>query len=408
MSIFAPFARPLYVMLKPVGALCNLVCDYCYYLEKSKLYRNNPKHVISDELLEKFIKEYIESQTMPQVLFTWHGGETLMRPLSFYQKAMELQRKYARGHSIDNCIQTNGILLTDEWCRFLHDNRWLVGISIDGPQQFHDEYRRNRQGKPSFVKVMRGINLLKKHQVEWNAMAVVNDYNADYPLEFYRFFKEIDCHYIQFSPIVERIRTHADGRHLATVDEGGEGSLADFSITPEQWGDFLCAIFDEWVRNDVGRYYVQLFDATLANWVGEQPGICTLAQTCGHAGVMEFNGDVYSCDHFVFPQYRLGNIHTQTLVEMMYGERQQQFGRAKHDSLPSQCKACPYLFACNGECLKNRFCRTADGEPGLNYLCRGYYRFFEHAAPYMDYMKRELLAQRPPANVMEAIRRGEL
>lgn len=408
MSTFAPFARPLYVMLKPVGALCNLACDYCYYLEKSKLYQDNPKHVMSDELLEKFIKEYIESQTMPQVLFTWHGGETLMRPLSFYQKAIELQRKYARGRTIDNCIQTNGTLLTDEWCRFLHDNHWLVGISIDGPQEFHDEYRKNKQGKPSFVKVMQGINLLKKHNVEWNAMAVVNDFNADYPLDFYHFFKELDCHYIQFAPIVERIQAHADGRHLAAVDEGGTERVADFSVTPEQWGDFLCAIFDEWVRNDVGTYYIQLFDATLANWVGEQPGICTLAETCGHAGVMEFNGDVYACDHFVFPQYKLGNIHTQTLVEMMYGERQQQFGRAKHDSLPRQCKACPYLFACNGECPKNRFCYTPDGEPGLNYLCRGYYHFFEHVAPYMDYMKRELLAQRPPANVMDAIRRGEL
>ena len=408
MSTFAPFARPLYVMLKPVGALCNLACDYCYYLEKSKLYQDNPKHVMSDELLEKFIKEYIESQTMPQVLFTWHGGETLMRPLSFYQKAIELQRKYARGRTIDNCIQTNGTLLTDEWCRFLHDNHWLVGISIDGPQEFHDEYRKNKQGKPSFVKVMQGINLLKKHNVEWNAMAVVNDFNADYPLDFYHFFKELDCHYIQFAPIVERIQAHADGRHLAAVDEGGTERVADFSVTPEQWGDFLCAIFDEWVRNDVGTYYIQLFDATLANWVGEQPGICTLAETCGHAGVMEFNGDVYACDHFVFPQYKLGDIHTQTLVEMMYGERQQQFGRAKHDSLPRQCKACPYLFACNGECPKNRFCYTPDGEPGLNYLCRGYYHFFEHVAPYMDYMKRELLAQRPPANVMDAIRRGEL
>ena len=255
---------------------------------------------------------------------------------------------------------------------------------------------------------MQGINLLKKHHVEWNAMAVVNDFNADYPLDFYHFFKQIDCHYLQFAPIVERIQAHADGRHLAAADEGSEDRLADFSVKPEQWGNFLCTIFDEWVRNDVGQYYVQLFDATLANWVGEQPGICTLAQTCGHAGVMEFNGDVYACDHFVFPQYKLGNICTQTLVEMMYGERQQQFGRAKHDRLPRQCKACPYLFACNGECPKNRFCHTADGEPGLNYLCRGYYQFFEHAAPYMDYMKRELLAQRPPANVMDAIRRGEL
>ena len=408
MSTYAPFARPLYVMLKPAGARCNLACDYCYYLEKSHLYKDDPRQVISDELLEKFIEEYIHSQTMPQVLFTWHGGETLMRPLAFYQRAMELQRKYADGRTIDNCIQTNGTLLTDEWCQFFHDNHWLVGVSIDGPQEFHDEYRKNRQGRPSFIKVMQGIRLLNKHNVEWNALAVVNDFNADYPLEFYHFFKEIGCRYIQFSPIVERIQPHADGRHLAAVDEGNEERLADFSITPEQWGNFLCTLFDEWVRNDVGQYYIQLFDATLANWVGQQAGVCILAKTCGHAGVMEFNGDVYSCDHFVFPQYKLGNIHTKTLVEMMYSEQQQRFGQAKQDALPTQCRECPYLFACNGECPKNRFCHTADGEPGLNYLCRGYYQFFDHVAPYMDYMKRELLAQRAPANVMEAIRRGEL
>ena len=408
MTTFAPFAHPLYVMLKPAGALCNLACDYCYYLEKAKLYQESPKHVMSDELLEKFIEEYVNSQTMQEVLFTWHGGETLMRPLSFYRKAQALQKRYARGRQIVNCIQTNGTLLTDEWCRFFHDNQWLVGISIDGPQEFHDEYRKNKQGRPSFVKVMQGINLLKKHNVEWNAMAVVNDYNADYPLEFYHFFKELDCHYIQFAPIVERIAPHADGRHLAAVDEESKEGLADFSITPRQWGNFLCSIFDEWVRQDVGNYYIQLFDSTLANWVGEQPGICTLAKTCGHAGVMEFNGDVYSCDHFVFPQYKLGNIYSNTLAEMMYGERQQKFGQAKYTALPAQCKKCPYLFACNGECPKNRFCKTTDGEPGLNYLCQGYYRFFDHAAPYMDFMKRELQANRAPANVMEAIRRGKL
>ena len=203
---FAPFAKPLYVMTKPVGAVCNLACDYCYYLEKSNLYKDTSKHVMSDELLERFIKEYIGSQTMPQVLFTWHGGETLMRPLSFYKKAMELQKQYAGGRTIDNCIQTNGTLLTDEWCQFFKENNWLVGVSIDGPQEFHDEYRRNKQGLPSFVKVMRGIELLNKHGVEWNAMAVVNDYNADYPVEFYNFFKSIGCHYIQFAPIVESIQ----------------------------------------------------------------------------------------------------------------------------------------------------------------------------------------------------------
>lgn len=400
----APFARPLYVMTKPVGAVCNLACDYCYYLEKANLYKDISKHVMSDELLEKFIREYIGSQTMPQVLFTWHGGETLMRPLSFYKRVMELQQKYAGGRTIDNCIQTNGTLLTDEWCEFFKKNNWLVGVSIDGPQEFHDEYRKNRQGRPSFTKVMQGIHLLKKHGVEWNALAVVNDFNADYPLDFYHFFKEIDCHYIQFTPIVERISPHADGRHLASPLQEDE-RLADFSVSPEQWGNFLCILFDEWVRQDVGNFFIQLFDSTLANWVGAQPGVCTMAKTCGHAGVMEFNGDVYSCDHFVFPEYKLGNIHEKTLVEMMYSERQMKFGQMKQDSLPRQCKECEFLFACNGECPKNRFSRTADGEPGLNYLCKGYHQFFQHVAPYMDYMKKELLAERAPANIMEAIKK---
>lgn len=397
----SPFSKPLYVMTKPVGAICNLACKYCYYLEKTNLYKENTsKFVMSDSLLEKFIEEYINSQTMPQVLFTWHGGETLMRPLSFYQKVVELQKKYANGRTIDNCIQTNGTLLNDEWCEFFHDNHWLVGISIDGPQEFHDEYRKNKQGKPSFMKVMQGIHLLNKHQVEWNAMAVVNDYNADYPLEFYHFFKELRCHYIQFTPIVERIHPHADGRHLAHVLQNEE-KLADFSVSPEQWGNFLCTIFDEWVKNDVGEYFIQIFDATLANWMGAQPGVCTMAPTCGHAGVMEFNGDVYSCDHFVFPEFKLGNIYEKSLIEMMYSEKQIQFGQQKKDSLPNKCKECKYLFACNGECPKNRFLTTEDGEPGLNYLCKGYYQFFDHVAPYMDFMKKELLAERPPANMMK-------
>lgn len=406
MNTFAPFARPLYVMLKPIGAHCNLACDYCYYLEKAKLYDNIPKHVMSEEMLESFTREYIQSQTMPQVLFTWHGGETLMRPLSFYKKAMEYQKKYAQGRTIDNAIQTNGTLLNDEWCQFFKENNWLVGVSIDGPQEFHDEYRKNKQGMPSFVKVMKGIDLLNKHGVQWNAMAVVNDYNADYPLEFYRFFKQIDCHYIQFTPIVERVKGHLDGRHLANLEDGTDCQLAEFSVTPKQWGNFICTIFDEWVRNDVGDYYIQLFDSTLANWMGVEPGICTLGKSCGHAAAMEFNGDVYSCDHFVFPEYKLGNIRTSSLVEMLYGEKQSEFGKIKQKMLPTQCKECDFLFACNGECPKNRFIQSASGENGLNYLCQGYYGFFKHVAPYMDYMKKELMAQRPPANVMEAIRKG--
>lgn len=390
-------------MLKPAGSLCNLRCKYCYYLEKDKLYKQCKNHVISDELLEKFIKEYIEAQTTPQVLFTWHGGETLMRPISFYKRALELQRIYGRGRQIDNCIQTNGTLLTDEWCQFFKDNNFLVGVSIDGPQEFHDEYRRTATNKPTFVKVMNGINLLNKHGVEWNALAVVNDYNADYPLEFYRFFKQIGCKYIQFSPIVERVVKREDGLTLAPGMQGGDAGLADFSITPEQWGNFLCTIFDEWVHNDVGEYFVQLFDATLANWVGQAPGVCILAEECGHAGVMEFNGDVYSCDHFVFPEYRLGNIREKTITEMLYSDQQKRFSKLKSQSLPKECRECKWLFACNGECPKNRFIKDRYGNPGKNYLCEGYRMFFEHVAPYMDFMKNELLNKRPPANVMKHV-----
>lgn len=402
-TVHTPFARPMYIMTKAAGSMCNLACKYCYYLEKNNLYREQQpdrRFIMTDDTLERFISMYIQSQTTPQVLFCWHGGESLMRPLSFYKRVVELQKKYAAGRIIDNTIQTNGTLLDDEWCRFFRDNNWLVGVSVDGPQEFHDEYRRNKMGAPSFRKVMQGINLLKKHGVEWNALAVVNDFNADYPLDFYRFFKEIECRYIQFTPIVERILPRKDGRYLASPMDAQDIPLADFSVLPAQWGDFLCAVFDEWVRNDVGEYFVQIFDATLANWIGEQPGVCSMARTCGHAGVMEYNGDVYSCDHFVFPEYKLGNIRTHTLVEMMFSERQQRFGADKHDRLPGQCRQCRYLFACNGECPKNRFATTADGEPGLNYLCEGYRKYFDHVAPYMDFMANELKHQRPPANVM--------
>lgn len=407
MNTISPFSQPLYVLAKPVGASCNLRCKYCYYLEKSHLYRNAPARVMSDELLERFVQEYIQAQTMSQVLFTWHGGEPLMRPLSFYRKAVALQEKYAFGRQIDNTIQTNGTLLTDEWCEFFKEHNWLVGISIDGPQEFHDEYRRTASDKPSWQKVMRGIRLLRKHGVEWNAMAVVNDFNAGYPLEFYHFFKEMGAKYIQFAPVVERMAAHSDGRHLATlVDQ--ECPVADFSVSPAQWGDFLCAIFDEWVRHDVGQTYVEIFDCTLANWVGERPGICVYAKECGHAGVMEFNGDVYSCDHFVFPEYKLGNIRDKTLVEMLYGEQQRQFSCLKHASLPKQCKECEWEFACHGECPKNRFVNDRYGNPGLNYLCSGYRHFYEHVAPYMDFMKKEFMNQRPPANVMEAVKRKRI
>lgn len=402
-NIANPFAKPLYVMLKPAGAHCNLACKYCYYLEKNKLYPTAQRHLMSDEMLEQFTREYIEAQTMSQVLFTWHGGEPLLRSIDFYRKALSLQQKYAGGRRIDNVIQTNGTLLTDEWCEFFAQKHWLVGISINGPQPDHDHYRLTAAGKPSWKKVMQGIKLLKKHGVEWNAMAVVNAYNANHPMEFYRFFKENGCQFLQFTPIVERLTRHEDGRTLASLADKDEISLSEASVAPEQWGYFLCAIFDEWVRKDVGKIFVEIFDCTLANWMGISPGICAYSKECGHAGVMEHNGDVYSCDHFVFPEYKLGNIRDHSLIDMLYGEQQQEFSRLKHSSLPRQCKECDMEFACHGECPKNRFMKDKYGDSGLNYLCPGYYHYYQHVAPYMDYMKQELMSQRPPSNIMKVV-----
>ena len=359
-------------MLKPVGARCNLRCDYCYYLKRG-LHQGE---VMSEALLEEFVRQYIEVQTVPQVLFTWHGGEPLLRGIDFYRKALELQRKYARGRQIDNCLQTNGTLLNEEWCRFFHDNGFLIGISIDGPQALHDGFRGT-----SWHEVMRGIRLLQQYDVAWNAMATVNSRNVEYPLEFYHFFRQIGCEFLQFTPVVE-------------------ADKPECSITADQWGRFLCGIYDEWVRQDVGRVFVQLFDATLANWCGEAPGICSMSPVCGHATVMEADGTVYSCDHFVGPDYRLGNIREQSLVELVYGERQQQFGRSKEASLPRQCRECRWLFACHGECPKNRLSEDCYGQPGLNWLCRGYRQFFAHVAADMDFMKAELDAGRAPANIM--------
>ena len=387
-------------MVKPIGAHCNLACRYCYYLDKKGLYPEQKQHQMSDETLEQFIKQYIEAQTTPQILFTWHGGETFMRPLSFYQKAMQLQQRYGAGRQIDNCIQTNGTLVTPEWSKFLHDNRWLVGVSIDGPQEFHDEYRRTRDGRPSWAKVMHGIDMLNKYQVEWNAMAVVNDYNSDYPLDFYRFFRdELGCRFLQFTPIVETKPGLMEGDTYESTDE---------SVSAEQWGNFLCEVFDEWVKNDVGEMFVQLFDATLANWMGVMPGVCSMAKDCGHAGVMEWNGDVYSCDHFVFPEYKLGNISQNTIYELMNSGKQMEFSKAKAMMMAQQCQECEWLFACNGECPKNRVLDHVTRKlvhplsgGGACVLCEGYRRFFSHAAPYMDFMKQELLAGREARGVMK-------
>jgi len=394
-------------MLKPVGSRCNMACQYCYYQEKGNA-------LLSEQLLEEFTRQYLEAQTMPQVLFTWHGGEPLLRPLSFYRKALELQRRYGQGLQIDNCIQTNGTLLTDEWCEFLRENNFLVGISIDGPEHlnilrsYHASSHLSPHTSPPsshtshlslhtpFHDIMGGIGLLNKHGVQWNAMATVNAANADHPVEFYRFFRDICCQFLQFTPVVEK------GERIEERGKRREdrGERKEECITPQQWGRFLCAVYDEWVRRDVGKIFVQLFDATLANWIGEPPGVCSMAPTCGHAAVMEADGSVYSCDHFVFPEYRLGNIKKMTLTAMLYGERQLHFGRQKRDALPRQCRECEFLFACNGECPKNRFINDCYGEPGLNYLCEGYRQFFAHVAADMEFMAAELRVGRAPANIM--------
>lgn len=387
-------------MLKPIGSACNLQCKYCYYLEKKCLYNYREENgYMSEQVLESFIKQYLASQTQQEVMFTWHGGEPLLLPINFYKKALQLQKKHSKGYKIANCIQTNGTLITEDWCKFFKENNWLVGVSIDGPEYLHNPFRINKLGEPTFAKIMKGIELLNKYGVEWNAMAVVNNLNAEHPLEFYNFFKSIECKYIQFTPIVERIFQHPDGRTLSLPGEKGEGNLMEFSVGAEQFGKFTIALFDEWIKNDVGEYFIQLFDSTLANWVGVEPGVCSMAKECGHAGVMEKNGDLYSCDHYVFPEYKLGNIKEQPLLKMMYSPFQSNFGAEKKSKLTKQCLECEYLFACNGGCPKDRFIKSCYGEDGQNYLCKGYKMYFEHVAPAMDFMKRELMNGRPARNV---------
>jgi uncharacterized protein len=398
-----PLPFPLYVMAKPVGAVCNMGCEYCYYLEKSRLYGNNAAHDMPDNLLERFVDEYIRCQMVPCVQFTWHGGEPLLRGIDFYRKAKRLQQQYGRGREIANTIQTNGLLLNDEWCRFFRDNDFLVGISIDGPEKIHDHYRKSCGGQGTFKQAMRGIELLHKHGVEFNTLSAINDCSAGEPLGVYRFLKGIGSRYMQFAPIVERLGERPDGLEmLAAHDCPAQGEMASWSVGPVAFGKFYIHIFDEWVRCGVGKYYVQLFDATLAGMANVRPGVCSFAKTCGHALVMEHTGDVYACDHFVYPEYRRGNILHDSLISIVHSEEQKHFGSDKQDALPRLCKECKFLFLCNGECPKNRIATTADGEYGLNYLCPGLKLYFEHVYPYMEYMAEELRCHRPPANVMNS------
>lgn len=396
------------VMLKPAGSSCNLNCTYCYYLEKSKLFPGKNQMRMSEEILENFTRQFIEAHEVPVVTFTWQGGEPTLMGLDFYKKAIDLQKKYAGGRKIENAFQTNGTRLNDDWCKFFKDNNILVGISIDGTEKNHDHYRKTVSGGPTFRTVIRGIELLQKHRVEFNTLSVVNDYNVSMAKETYRFLKQIGSVFMQFLPVVERISDTVDDRQLKLVAPlHGEASVAPWTVDPKDYGKFLITIFDEWVRNDVARYYVQIFDATLANYVSENPGICVFNQTCGDALAMEHNGDLFSCDHFVFPEYYLGNIMDTPLLDMVKSQQQFDFGIDKRNRLPRYCLQCEVRYACHGECPKHRFALTPDGEPGLNFLCEGYKLFFRHVEPYMDFMAKELKNKRAPANVMTWIRNKE-
>lgn len=403
--LFNPLKVPTYVMAKPAGPACNLDCSYCYYLDKEELYPGRKSFRMSDEVLEEFIKSYIEAQPLTEVLFTWHGGEPLLRGIDFFRKALKWQRIYAGGRPISNSIQTNGTLLDDNWCRFLKEHHFLVGISIDGPEHCHDRYRRNKRGGGTFREVMRGIELLHRHRVEFNTLSVINNYTVDYPLEIYRFFKLIGSRFMQFSPVVERYGTGTNqNRTLAAAEESSAGEVTPWSVDPHRFGSFYIGMFDEWIRRDVGNWFVQLFDATLACTVGEQPGVCLFGETCGHASALEFNGDLYSCDHFVFPGHKLGNIKERTVYEMMFSGQQLQFGQNKKEQLTDRCKACEFLKLCRGECPKNRIVPLPGERYRLNYLCEGYRSFFRHSKPYMEFMAVQLAAGRAPAGVMDQFR----
>ncbi len=397
------------VMAKPIGPVCNLNCKYCYYLEKKQLYKSRQNFKMPDNVLEAYVKQQIASQQVPVVQFVWQGGEPTLLGVDFYRKALKLQEKYANGKKIENIFQTNATLIDEEWCELFKEHDFLIGVSIDGPRELHDHYRVYQNGKPSWERIMKSIELLKKYDVRFNTLTVVNDYNSQYPLEIYRFLKRIGSGYMQFIPIVEQIAEQPgnDALELVSPDFQGEAKVSSWSVDPKAYGRFLISMFDEWVRQDVGKYYVQIFDVSLANWFGAPPGLCIFTETCGDAAVMEHNGDVYSCDHFVYPHDYLGNILDKPLVGMLTSEKQIKFGAKKRDKLPNQCLACEFKFACNGGCPKNRIIQTPQGEAGLNYLCAAYKMFFAHIKPAMDFMAEELRNERAPANVMEWVKKQE-
>ncbi|MDR3724382.1 MAG: anaerobic sulfatase-maturation protein [Terracidiphilus sp.] len=394
--------KPFHVMAKPHGPICNLDCTYCYYLEKENLYGASGRdYRMSDSVLEAFIQQFIASQPDQTVSFTWQGGEPTLLGIPFFERVLELEKKYAGGKTIENALQTNGTLLDDTWGEFLARNRFLIGLSIDGPEHLHDAYRLDKGGQPTHARVLRGLEILKKHGVEFNTLTVVNRKNSHHAREVYRFLKEIGSKYLQFIPIVEQVAEEPDPNGLVLIKPFSrqKASVSEWSVEPLQFGKFLTGVFDEWVLSDVGRTYVQTFDVALESWSGLTPSLCVFAPTCGSAAVMEHNGDLYSCDHFVYPENKLGNILTKQIGALMSTPQQTRFGNAKA-LLPSDCQSCDVRFACNGECPKHRFLTTESGEYGLNYLCAGYKHFFHHIDPYMRFMAGELRAGRAPARVM--------
>jgi len=405
---------PFHVMTKPIGSLCNLACSYCFYLETAHLYSGKRDWRMSSEVLETYIRDYIAAQPSPTVSFAWQGGEPTLLGVDFFRNVVALQQRYAGGKEIENALQTNGVLLDDEWGQFLAANHFLVGLSVDGPRELHDAYRVDKGQQPTFDRVMSGLEVLKKHRVEFNTLTTVHRKNSQHPLEVYRFLRKIGSGFIQFIPIVERAAPPA-GKHpglwLAPPPDHEDAAALDahvtpWSVRPADYGNFLCAVFDEWVRHDVGRVFVQQFDAALANWLGEAAGVCVFSKNCGRALAVEHNGDVFSCDHYVYPEYKLGNLREVSLAAMVDSPVQQKFGDAKSASLPRYCRECPVRFACHGECPKHRFLRTPDGEAGLNYLCAGYKRFFTHVDSPMRTMAALYRSGRPPAAIMQ-IERSE-
>jgi uncharacterized protein len=404
--------KPFHIMAKPHGPICNLNCTYCYYLEKENLYAGQGREFrMADDVLESYIRQYILSQPAERVSFAWQGGEPTLLGIPFFERVVELQRKYANGKSVDNAFQTNGTLLDDQWGEFLASHRFLIGLSVDGPQDIHDAYRVDKGGQPTFARVMRGLGILKKHGVEFNTLTVIHRKNSYRAHEVYRFLKEIGSKYLQFIPVVEQLAKEPDANGLVLLKPFSrqESVVSEWSVEPLQFGEFLQQVFDDWVIEDVGRVFVQAFDVALESWYGVPQSLCVFAPTCGSALAIEHNGDVYSCDHFVYPDNRLGNLMQRPLGSLVDSPQQARFGNHKSAGLPSDCRECDVRFACNGECPKHRFTQTSSGEYGLNYLCAGYKHFFHHIDPYMRFMAEELKQNRPPARVMEwarARRRG--